>query len=82
MTRSTTRTHCQVTFSVLAVAVGAFSLLQTIREIRALGVLDYHPTAFEPATADHVREWVEVFAVDGFGVSIDAYEDAVDPRLR
>lgn len=80
MAKSTTRTHHQVTFAMLAVAVGAFSLFQTIREIRALGVFDSHPTAVELATPDHLQEWVEVVAVDGVEVLSGTYEDAFDLR--
>ncbi|MBF4567209.1 NtaA/DmoA family FMN-dependent monooxygenase [Plantibacter sp. VKM Ac-2880] len=52
----------------------------TIREILAHGVIDYHPTPVGPAsvTADHMQEWFEAGAVDGFWVSIDTYEDGID----
>ena len=52
----------------------------TIREILAHGVIDYHPTPVGPAevTADHMQEWFEAGAVDGFWVSIDVYEDGID----
>jgi FMN-dependent oxidoreductase (nitrilotriacetate monooxygenase family) len=52
----------------------------TIREILAHGVIDYHPTTVGPATvtADHMEEWFEAGAVDGFWVSIDTYEDGID----
>ena len=72
MAKSTTRTHYQVTFAVLAVTVGAFSLLQTIREICALGVIDSHPIAVELVTADHPKKWVEVVTEDSVEVSSGA----------
>lgn len=52
----------------------------TVREILAYGVIDYHPTPVGPAsvTADHMQEWFDAGAVDGFWVSIDAYEDGID----
>ena len=52
----------------------------TVREILAHGVIDYHPTPVGTATdtADHMQEWFEAGAVDGFWVSIDVYEDGID----
>lgn len=52
----------------------------TVREILAHGVIDYHPTPVGPAsvTADHMQEWFEAGAVDGFWVSVDVYEDGID----
>jgi FMN-dependent oxidoreductase (nitrilotriacetate monooxygenase family) len=52
----------------------------TIREILGHGVVDYHPTTVGPAsvTADHMQEWFEAGAVDGFWVSIDVYKDGID----
>ncbi|MCC9205026.1 NtaA/DmoA family FMN-dependent monooxygenase [Arthrobacter sp. zg-Y769] len=52
----------------------------TIREILAHGVIDYHPTPVGDAavTADHMQEWFEAGAVDGFWVSVDIYEDGID----
>lgn len=52
----------------------------TIREILAQGVIDYHPTPVGPpeVTADHMQEWFEAQAVDGFWVSPDVYEDGID----
>ncbi|MCU4297170.1 LLM class flavin-dependent oxidoreductase [Brevibacterium permense] len=52
----------------------------TVREILAHGVIDYHPTPIGPGsvTADHMQEWFEAGAVDGFWVSIDVYENGVD----
>jgi len=52
----------------------------TLREILAHGVIDYHPTPVGDAavTADHMQDWFEAGAVDGFWVSIDVYEDGID----
>jgi alkanesulfonate monooxygenase SsuD/methylene tetrahydromethanopterin reductase-like flavin-dependent oxidoreductase (luciferase family) len=52
----------------------------TLRDILAHGVIDYHPTPVGPAsvTADHMQEWFEAGACDGFWVSIDVYEDGID----
>ncbi|WP_258062766.1 NtaA/DmoA family FMN-dependent monooxygenase [Arthrobacter sp. B0490] len=52
----------------------------TIRNILAHGVIDYHPTPVGEAsvTADHMQEWFEAGAVDGFWVSVDIYEDGID----
>lgn len=52
----------------------------TVREILAHGVIDYHPTTVGPpsVTADHMQEWFEAGAVDGFWILVDAYEDGID----
>lgn len=52
----------------------------SIRDILAHGVIDYHPTPVGPAsaTADHMQEWFEAGACDGFWVSIDVNEDGID----
>lgn len=52
----------------------------TIRDILAHGVIDYHPTPVGPAsaTADHMQEWFEAGAADGFWINIDVYEDGID----
>jgi len=52
----------------------------TIRDILAHGVIDYHPTPVGPAavTADHMQEWFDAEAVDGFWLLFDVYEDAID----
>lgn len=52
----------------------------TIRDVLAHGVIDYHPVIVGPAAdaADHMQEWFEAEAVDGFWVSPDIYEDGVD----
>jgi alkanesulfonate monooxygenase SsuD/methylene tetrahydromethanopterin reductase-like flavin-dependent oxidoreductase (luciferase family) len=51
-----------------------------VREILAHGVIDYHPTPVGTAAdvADHMQEWFEAGAVDGFWVSVDVYEDGID----
>lgn len=51
-----------------------------MREVLAHGVIDYHPTPVGPAevVADHLQEWFEAGAVDGFWVSIDVYQDGID----
>jgi FMN-dependent oxidoreductase (nitrilotriacetate monooxygenase family) len=50
------------------------------RDILAHGVIDYHPTTVGPAKvhADHLQEWFEAGAVDGFWLAPDIYEDGVD----
>ncbi|KQR65774.1 NtaA/DmoA family FMN-dependent monooxygenase [Frigoribacterium sp. Leaf172] len=52
----------------------------TIRDVLAHGVIDYHPTPVGPAsvTADHLQEWFEAGACDGFWISIDVNEDGID----
>ncbi|QXQ10091.1 NtaA/DmoA family FMN-dependent monooxygenase [Paeniglutamicibacter sp. Y32M11] len=52
----------------------------TIRDILAHGVIDYHPTPVGTAsvTADHLQEWFEAGACDGFWVSPDINEDGID----
>jgi FMN-dependent oxidoreductase (nitrilotriacetate monooxygenase family) len=52
----------------------------TVRDVLAHGVIDYHPVIVGPATdaADHMQEWFEAGAVDGFWVSPDIYEDGID----
>lgn len=52
----------------------------TIRDILAHGVIDYHPTVVGPAPlhADHIQEWFEAEAADGFWLSPDIFEDGVD----
>lgn len=61
----------------------AFEVAQqgwTLREVLAHGVIDYHPTPVGPpeVTADHMQEWFEAGAVDGFWVSPDVYADGID----
>ncbi|MDT2008007.1 NtaA/DmoA family FMN-dependent monooxygenase [Rhodococcus opacus] len=52
----------------------------TIRDILAHGVIDYHPTPVGTAsvTANHMQEWFDAGACDGFWVSIDINEDGID----
>lgn len=49
-------------------------------DILAHGVIDYHPTPVGPPSviADHLQEWFEAGAVDGFWVSPDINEDGID----
>jgi FMN-dependent oxidoreductase (nitrilotriacetate monooxygenase family) len=50
------------------------------RDILAHGVIDYHPVTVGPAEvhADHLQEWFEAGAADGFWILPDVYEDGVD----
>ena len=52
----------------------------TIREVLAHGAIDYHPVTVGPPSvhADHIQEWFEAGAVDGFWLLPDIYEDGVD----
>ncbi|OUM45645.1 NtaA/DmoA family FMN-dependent monooxygenase [Arthrobacter sedimenti] len=52
----------------------------TVREVLGHGVIDYHPSTVGTAgeAADHMQEWFEAGAVDGFWVCIDVYEDGID----
>lgn len=52
----------------------------TVRDVLYHGVIDYHPAPIGPAhvTADHMQEWFEAGACDGFWFSPDVYEDGVD----
>ncbi|MBB3224026.1 NtaA/DmoA family FMN-dependent monooxygenase [Pseudoduganella umbonata] len=52
----------------------------SLRDILAHGVIDYHPVIVGPAVeaADHMQEWFESGAVDGFWVSPDIYDDGID----
>ncbi|ETD33285.1 NtaA/DmoA family FMN-dependent monooxygenase [Williamsia sp. D3] len=52
----------------------------TVRDILAHGVIDFHPTAVGPATshADHMQEWFEAGAADGFWLQPDIFEDGLD----
>jgi len=62
----------------------------SLRDVLAHGVIDYHPVIAGPAVeaADHMQEWFEAGAVDGFWVSpdiddgIDAFVDGVIPILQ
>ncbi|CAO5158777.1 Nitrilotriacetate monooxygenase [Frankia sp. AiPs1] len=50
------------------------------RDVLAHGVIDYHPVTVGPGKvhADHMQEWFEAEAADGFWLSPDVYEDGVD----
>lgn len=52
----------------------------SVRDILYHGVIDYHPSPMGPAklTADHMQEWFESGACDGFWFSPDVYEDGID----
>ena len=52
----------------------------SLRDVLAHGVIDYHPVIAGPAVeaADHMQEWFEAEAADGFWISPDIYEDGVD----
>jgi FMN-dependent oxidoreductase (nitrilotriacetate monooxygenase family) len=52
----------------------------TLREVLAHGVIDYHPTPVGPPTviADHLQEWFDAEAVDGFWVQPDVNETDID----
>jgi FMN-dependent oxidoreductase (nitrilotriacetate monooxygenase family) len=63
----------------------------SVRDILAHGVIDYHPTVVGPGAlaADHLQEWFEAEAADGFWIlpdlaesGIDAFVDEVVPILR
>jgi len=62
----------------------------SLRDVLAHGVIDYHPVIAGPAVeaADHMQEWFEAGAVDGFWVSPDiddgigAFVDGVIPILQ
>jgi FMN-dependent oxidoreductase (nitrilotriacetate monooxygenase family) len=50
------------------------------RDILAHGVLDPHPSVTGTAdqAADHLQEWFDAGAVDGFMVSLDDFHDGID----
>lgn len=52
----------------------------SVRDILYHGVIDYHPSPVGPPqlTADHMQEWFEAGACDGFWLSPDIYEDGID----
>ena len=52
----------------------------SLSDILAHGVIDYHPVIAGPGreAADHMQEWFEAGAADGFWISPDIYEDGVD----
>ena len=52
----------------------------SLRDVLAHGAIDYHPVTVGPPSvhADHLQEWFEAGAVDGFWLLPDIYEDGVD----
>jgi FMN-dependent oxidoreductase (nitrilotriacetate monooxygenase family) len=52
----------------------------SLRDVLAHGIIDYHPAIVGPAVeaADHMLEWFEAGAADGFWISPDIYEDGID----
>lgn len=52
----------------------------SLRDVIAHGVIDYHPAIVGTATeaADHMQEWFEAEAADGFWLCPDVFEDGVD----
>ncbi len=63
----------------------------SVRDILAHGVIDFHPTVVGPGDliADHLQDWFEAEAADGFWVipdlaesGLDAFVDNVVPILR
>ena len=52
----------------------------TLRDVLGHGVIDYQPVvAGAPAeVADHMQQWFEAGAADGFWVAPDVYEDGLD----
>ncbi|WP_238585074.1 NtaA/DmoA family FMN-dependent monooxygenase [Chryseobacterium sp. Leaf201] len=52
----------------------------SIRDILAHGVIDYHPVIVGPGleAADHMQEWFEAGAADGFWISPDVNSDGID----
>lgn len=52
----------------------------SLRDILAHGVIDYHPVIVGPGkeAADHMQEWFEAGAADGFWISADVNSDGID----
>ncbi len=52
----------------------------SLRDVLAHGVIDYHPVIAGPAVeaADHMQQWFEAGAADGFWISPDVYDDGID----
>lgn len=52
----------------------------SVRDILSHGIIDYHPSPVGPAhvVADHMQEWFEAGACDGFWLNPDIYEDGID----
>lgn len=62
--------------NALKIAKEGWSLL----DILAHGVIDYHPVIVGPGieAADHMQEWFEAGAADGFWISADINSDGID----
>jgi FMN-dependent oxidoreductase (nitrilotriacetate monooxygenase family) len=52
----------------------------SLNDILAHGVIDYHPVIVGPGVeaADHMQEWFEAGAADGFWISPDVNSDGID----
>jgi alkanesulfonate monooxygenase SsuD/methylene tetrahydromethanopterin reductase-like flavin-dependent oxidoreductase (luciferase family) len=52
----------------------------TLRDVLAHGVIDYHPVVAGTAAdvADHMQQWFEAGACDGFSIAVDGYHDGFD----
>lgn len=52
----------------------------SLRDILAHGVIDYHPVIVGPGieAANHMQEWFEAGAADGFWISPDVNSDGID----
>lgn len=52
----------------------------SVRNVIAHGVIDYHPVVADTPekVADHMQEWFEAGACDGFSLEIDAFHDGID----
>ncbi|MFE3059915.1 NtaA/DmoA family FMN-dependent monooxygenase [Nocardia sp. NPDC059239] len=52
----------------------------SVRDVIAHGIIDYHPVVAGTATdvADHLQEWFEAGACDGFSLAIDGFHDGID----
>ncbi|GGW23442.1 LLM class flavin-dependent oxidoreductase [Streptomyces galilaeus] len=52
----------------------------TLRDVIAHGVIDYHPVVAGTAAdvADHMQEWFEAGACDGFSIALDGFHDGFD----
>ena len=52
----------------------------SVRDILAHGVIDYHPVIVGPGieAANHMHEWFEAGAADGFWISPDINSDGID----
>jgi alkanesulfonate monooxygenase SsuD/methylene tetrahydromethanopterin reductase-like flavin-dependent oxidoreductase (luciferase family) len=52
----------------------------TVRQVLHHAVLDYHPATIGPpeVVADHIQEWFEAGAADGFWINPDIFVDGMD----